>query len=422
MATFKQQVPSRKGYFETLANLTEQQMKNKNLRTDSVGVESLATGEREAEKKATQVGENVAGVSFNTPEVTLPKTPDSVVDTQASKVKEIVDPILKEGTTLNTDQVLEKIKTVSDPARAKIAEQADATSKAITKALEDLQTKADAELRDHRKFIEKQMGGTAAQGLTGQKSAVEQGDLEIAQAMQDPSMRTSDVAQLAAVYNQFDPRLAALQGEIMRGEVSDLRGEALSALQGYTGAQAMKQATVGGLGDIETEARERLQKQEQDFQNQLTTTSQEALKGLSDWRLGQEDVLNKWEGDADTIAKRGAIARVERIEREGKAYANEQFADKIKAANYPIKVNTLDEFLSSEKELFKNPSYRGSQSKPILEWLANDPKVAPSLQAQAKGLLARIQMDTKLSESLNKQLDIDLGKLNVGMDNFNIRL
>ncbi len=420
MATFKQQAPSRQGYFETLSNLSEQQLKNKNLRTDSTGVKSLTAGEQDAETKAAKVGEDVGAVQFKAPEIELPQPQTSVAAGATKAVDSLENRISKLGTNLNEEAVLKTIQTATNPAQEKIAKQTANVNAAVTAAVKALQDKAAADMKDHRKFIDDRMGGTAAQGETGQKSVVEEGDLAIANAMSDPSMRTSDVAQLAEVYKQFDPRLATLQGEIMRGEVNDLRGEALSALQGYTGAQAMTDATVGGLGDIKAETNERLMKQEQEFSDKLTAQEKEALDAVSTWRTGEEKALTDLEARAGGIAKKGAEVKAQRVETEGKAYANGRLSTKLKEAKYPLKVNNIEEFVAKEAELMKNPSYMGTQSRPIIEWLASDPKVAPSIQVWAKGVIGRLKINDATLQG-QKQFKQELAK-SPGIGNIDIRL
>ena len=279
MASYKDRGDYYGGYFETLKNISKQQAGAKGPRTSMEGVESLTAGEEAAKDRAAATKASVTNTAFQAPQADIPDVAPPDI-TAVDNVNALVGQAKKGELTGGAESAVQK---AGGEMQGRVQSTSEDRRKAIQKAIDNLSEAGGKARSKAEDFIDKAMSRPAATGEVGQESQVEQQDRELAEAMTDPTMRTSDIAALAASYRNYDPRLGRIQGEALAPDMAVLRGEALRQLSQYGAAQGATDAAVGELAPAEEEARTRIGEQAQEFENTLTDQSAAALKSLSDW-------------------------------------------------------------------------------------------------------------------------------------------
>jgi hypothetical protein len=328
MATFKKKDTGASGYFETLENLSRQQMEQGgSLRTDSRGVEALKTGQEDATKRAQEAGTEVGKQTFKAPEVVIPEVKAPDLSGATTRINTLDRAAGRTGTAAGESDWQTEIDKAVDPTRKAITQGASGTRTDVNKTFDEATEALDLVYKNTSDFINKATASTAFAGATGQESQIQRDDRQIAEAMSDPSMRTSDVAQLAAtLYQSFDPRLAVLQGEIMRPEVNELRGQALQALSGFEEAKGGTDRAVVEAGETAQKTREQIAKDYQTAGTDLTTKRGTTLDEVTAKERESLDAL-----DALTQGKAGEFAAKRANANESKVIQNRVKDQKVMA-------------------------------------------------------------------------------------------
>jgi hypothetical protein len=394
MATFKKKDTGASGYFETLENLSRQQMEQGgSLRTDSRGVEALKTGQEDATKRAQEAGTEIGKQTFKAPEVVIPEVKAPDISGATTRINTLDRAAGRTGTAAGEGDWQTEIDKAVDPTRKAITQGASGTRTDVNKTFDEATEALDLVYKNTSDFINKATASTAFAGATGQESQIQRDDRQIAEAMSDPSMRTSDVAQLAAtLYQSFDPRLAVLQGEIMRPEVNELRGQALQALSGFEEAKGGTDRAVVEAGETAQKTREQIAKDYQTAGTDLTTKRGTTLDEVTAKERESLDALDALtQGKAGEFAAKRAGANTAQVEKDSERHVKMNYQKVLKDSKYPLKVNNFEELVDRENQLFQNPSYAGTQIAPLLKWMLAEPKVTGAMRKWAEDKMALVE-------------------------------